>query len=405
MAQPIQAITIQTQPPAPITTQQNWSAWQQYFNPQVALQSVKDYIEAKPSSRTERHTMKAYMSSLCNYCTFLDADITHHGAEDYTWNFTHMTMPTLQNTQAYIAHLSQLGLASSTIQRYMASIRHFIKALEYQMPVPQSGNDFMFIMQAQNQFKVARDIKNPAPDKTTSRPAMETTGYRLELQELDLLFSSFRPGLYKHDITTLMGKRDLALIYLGMVSGLRASELARLTLANITQQDEDNYAVTVRGKRNKYDPVGIDAESYNLIINYITAWNQSLPEDDPRQITDSTPLFQTMGSHGTIPPLKSAKPNSEIHSRTITRLVARRVAIAIPKYKDISFSAHNMRRTCAYIMRELNYEWDEIRDKLRHYSIATTEKYVGRKLDLSKSNWTQKRKFNIPSDPTNKLPI
>lgn len=405
--QPVQEITIQTTPP------DTWADWQRYFDPRAALESVIDMVDTKASSRKgrERHTMKAYLSSLSDFVNFMNGTAIHHGGEDYIWDFTHMSMPSKAKVQQYIAHCTRRGLTSNTVQRYMASIRHFIKALEHQMPIPQDGNGFMFIMQAQQQFRVARDLKNPAPEKTTSRPAMETHGSRLELEELDLLFSSFRPGLNPHDITSLMGKRDIALLYLGMTSGLRASEIARLRLSNIQRIDEDNYSITVRGKRGKYDPVGIDAECYALIMQYISAWNESLPEDDPRRITEDSPIFQTMTNHGTIPPNDSKiggykyRPNAELSSRTITRIVARRVALAIPKYAKGNFTAHDMRRTCAYLMRELGYEWDNIRDKLRHNSIATTEKYVGRKLDLSKSNWTKRRKFNIPSDPNQKLPI
>lgn len=398
----IQEITVQTRPNVP-----TWDAWQTYFDPTAALKAVIDMVEAKPSSRPgrERHTMLAYLSSLANFANFLGADVTHHGGEDYTWDFTNMTMPTLARLQQYLSHCTKRGLTASTIQRYMASVRHFIKALEHQMPIPQSGNDYMFIMQAMSQLRIARDIKNPEPDETTSRPAMETSGSRLELEELDLLFSSFRVGLNSQDISTLMGKRDIALIYLGMTSGLRASEIARLRLANIQKIDDENYSVTVRGKRGKYDPVGIDIECHALITQYIDAWNDQLPEDDSRRIDQDTPIFQTMTRHGTIPPLHSNiggypyKPNAELSSRTITRLVARRVAAAIPKYSKKDFTAHDMRRTCAYIMRELGYEWDHIRDKLRHNSIATTEKYVGKKQDFSKSNWTKRRKFNIPTAP------
>ena len=380
--------------------------WQRYFSPEAALESLMNHIETKGSSQHERHTMRSYLTSLADWARFMGAHVIHHKKEDYTWDFAEMQMPTQSNTQAYMAHCMKRGLSANSVQRYMASIRIFIQSLNNQEAIPQSGQDFMFIMQAQRQFNLAVALKNPPPDKKTSRPALENHGSRLELDQIDLLFSSWRPSFNSGlpDITTLAGKRDLALIYLGIISGLRAAELSRLTLSNIQKLDDENYSVTVRGKGNKYDPVGIDAEAHDLIMQYVEAWNSRLAEDDERRITPSVPIFQPVLKGDHIPTnganLGSAPYSIQhgIERRNISKLVERRIAAAIPAYASKAFTAHDMRRTCAYIMRELGYEWDVIRGKLRHESIATTEKYVGKKLDLGKSNWTRRRQFNIPTD-------
>jgi integrase len=373
--------------------------WQLYFSPEQALQSLIDHIETKGSSRYERNTMRAYLSSLADWARYMGASVIHFEKEEYSFNFTAMQMPNQANTQSYMAHLLKRGLSSNSVQRYMASIRIFINALNMQEAIPQSGNDFMIIMNAQRQFVLACALKNPPPDKKTSRPALENHGSRLELEEIDALFSSWRPSFNSGlpNIATLAGKRDLALIYLGIISGLRAAELSRLTLANIQKLDDENYSVTVRGKGNKFDPVGIDAEAHDLIWQYVDAWNSRLSEDDSRRITPSARIFQPILKGDNLP----SGALTGIHPRNISKLVERRLAAAIPAYATKPFTAHDMRRTCAYIMRELGYEWDTIRGKLRHESIATTEKYVGKKLDLGKSNWTNRRKFNIPTD--NKL--
>ncbi len=380
--------------------------WQLYFSPYAALESVINHIESKGSSMHERHTMRSYLSSLADWARYMGATVLHHEKEDYTWDFLTMGMPTKATIEGYIAHCKRRGLSSNSVQRYMAAVRLFLAALENQEVLPQNGQDFMFIMQAQKQFQLGQKVKNPAPDKKTNRPAMEMHGSRLELDELDLLFSSWRPsfGGELPDISTLAGKRDLALLYVGLTSGLRAAELARLRLANIQKIDEENFSITVRGKGNKYDPVGIDAEGYGLIMQYVEAWNGRLGEGDARRLDNDIPLFQPVLKGDHIPALghqwgqEAYTPSGGIHPRNISKLVERRVAAAIPAYQKKAFTAHDMRRTCAYIMRELGFEWDTIRQKLRHESIATTEKYVGKKLDLGRSNWTKKRRFNIPQD-------
>src|SRR6185503_2924425 len=157
--------------------------WQLYFSPEQALESLINHIETKGSSQHERHTMTAYLSSLSDWARFMGAAVIHHEKEDYTWDFAGMQMPTQANTQAYMATCMKRGLSSNTVQRYMASIRLFIQALENQEAMPQNGQDWIFIMQAQRQFSLSRQLKNPPPDKKTSRPALENHGSRLELEQ------------------------------------------------------------------------------------------------------------------------------------------------------------------------------------------------------------------------------
>ena len=55
-----------------------------------------------------------------------------------------------------------------------------------------------------------------------------------------------------------------------------------------------------------------------------------------------------------------------------------------------------MRRTCAYLMRANGYEWDEIRAQLRHRSIGTTERYVGKAQNLGKALLSNAVEVTLP---------
>jgi len=72
--------------------------------------------------------------------------------------------------------------------------------------------------------------------------------------------------------------------------------------------------------------------------------------------------------------------------------VERRTAAALGS----GITAHDMRRTCAYLMRSHGYEWDQIRAQLRHRSIGTTEKYVGQEQDLSRALLSKRVTFIVP---------
>lgn len=388
--------------PIIITNSPTRQLWLEYFDPYAALEQVRNYIETLPGSRNERHTMLAYITSLADYCAYLGAIITRNGGENFTFYFESMSMPTKSNTADYIAYCKKRGLTSSTVIRYMAALRHFLRALEEQQVMPRTGNDFVFIMESQRQFRLAIAVKNPPPDITSNRPKLEQNGIRLNLMQVNQLFNSFQPGMCEQpDINTITGKRDIALLYIGITSGLRAAELARMTLAKIVQ-GQDCYEVRVRGKRSNIDPVGIDSEAHGLIMQYVEAFNAALAEDDERRINRDTPLWQPLLKGDAIPyiGLRGKTATSGITPRSILHLVSRRTEAAL----GYEVTAHDMRRTCAYLMRSYGFEWAQIRDKLRHQSIATTEKYVGVELNLSKGLLSHRIEFDIPTQTIQPLP-
>lgn len=364
--------------------------WLLYFNPEEALQSVINHIETLPGSRHERHTMRAYLGSLADYCGHLGARVAHYGGENYQFWFDQMGMPNRATTGDYIATLKKRGLSSPTITRYMAAVRLFLRALEEQSVNLSSGGDFLFVMEAQRQFRLAIAVKNPPPDRSSNRPALEQYGQRLQLAQVNQLFTSFQA-----EISTLQGKRDLAILYLGITSGLRAAEIARITVDSI-QPGKDCYEIRVRGKRSNHDPIGVDSDSHALIMDYVTAWNNTLDESDPRRIAGDNPIFQPLLKGGHIPPLghNSYDPLAGLSARSILRIVERRTQAALGK----AITAHDMRRTCAYLMRSHGYEWDQIRAQLRHKSIGTTERYVGQEQDLSRALLSKRVTFLLP-DP------
>lgn len=361
--------------------------WLDFFDPEAALRAVVNHIETLPGSRHERHTMRAYLSSLADFCGFLGAVVIRRGDEDYAFNWEPMEMPTRAGCGEYIAACKRKGLSSSTITRYMAAARHFVRALEEQPVYPESGNDFVFILEAQRQLRLAASTKNPAADRTSNRPALEQFGTRLSLSQVNRVFESFSP-----EMQSVTGRRDLALLYLGITSGLRAAELARLTLNSI-QQGKDCYEVRVRGKRSNHDPVGIDSTAYTLIVGMVEAWNARLDPDDARRINPDMPIFQPLlrGDHIPSMGLRGYKPDRGLTPRAILQIVERRTAVL-----GTSITAHDMRRTCAYLMRSHGYEWDQIRAQLRHRSIGTTEKYVGQEQDLSRALLSKRVNFIVP---------
>lgn len=383
-------------------------AWLHYFDPHAALQVLIDHVEALPGSRHERHTMRVYLGSMQRFVEALGGEVFHVKGEDYTWDFSGMRLPTPADITAYIADRKRAGTGSKTIARDLSPIRHFIRALESQPVALSNAQDFLYIMEAQRQLRLAVQIENPAPDTVSHRPALEQHGHRLTIGQVNKLFTAFEGQMH-----LLRAKRDLALLYLGFTSGLRAAEISRLTLANITQ-GKDCVEVRVRGKRNNVDPIGIDSTCFDLIQSYVNTWNERLatgpwygdPDpNDPRRITGNTPVFRPLfhGDHIPYVGLNGFDPQCPMDPTALNKIVARHSQNVL----GFRIGAHDMRRTMAYLMRSKGFEWDQIRDQLRHASIATTEHYVGREQNLAAALLGPRVRFILPADnePTPSTPV
>ena len=299
-----------------------------------------------------------------------------------------MEFPSLSAITDYMGHSSRLGRSASTIKRYMSPVRQWLRALEMQpMLHVHDQEDMYYWMESCRQLRLAVQAENVKDDVTTHRPALENHGTRLTQGDVNRVFDYF-----KDKINTLSGKRDLAILYTLITTGLRASELARLTLNNIRPGD-GCYELRVRGKRNNFDPVGMDQEAYNLIQIWVHAFNDALPEGDERRIDGDTPIFQPL-LHGDHIPAVSDRynPRAGMGPRAVLAIVTRRTQAAL----EFAIGAHDCRRTCAYLMRNNGFELEQIRDMLRHKSLVTTERYIGKEQNLKAMLPSSRIKFFVP---------
>ncbi len=147
--------------------------------------------------------------------------------------------------------------------------------------------------------------------------------------------------------------------------------------------------------------MGIDSTAYTLIVGMVEAWNERLDPDDARRIAGDMPIFQPLlrGDHIPALGLRGYNPAKGMTPRAILQIVERQTAAALGS----AITAHDMRRTCAHLMRSHGYEWDQIRAQLRHRSIGTTEKYVGQEQDLSRALLSKRVTFIVPEAPARLL--
>lgn len=340
--------------PAPAAAERNWH---DHFSIEAAIASVAAHVAKLASSRTpEQSTRKVYEPGLNHFVAWLDG-----------------RMPTPDLMAHYIAHHVQCGRGTRTINaRYLAVARHFLRFLAEQLQPGLTGDlrDYMAdcAMQMERAIKVA-----PAKKDVTSyvAPLWNPRFKRLSIDQVNAVLTALLQQ------KTLVSLRDYALLRVGFSTGLRLAELARISLASIREEGEGVYLLSVRGKRNNFDPVGLDLDTYKAILRFVMAYNKALPWNDARRIHDETPVWQPINRYGA--PAKAA-PRGLSH-QALRDIIGQRTEAALGKAWRLS--PHDLRRTCAALAHTSGMGLNDIRDMLRHADISTTAGYIGQAPDYA----------------------
>ena len=156
------------------------------------------------------------------------------------------------------------------------------------------------------------------------------------------------------DERTATGRRDLAILTLLVRLGLRAGEVAALSLEDI---DWRRGEITVRGKGNRHDRLPLPADVGQRIVAY-------LRDGRPASTQDRT-VF-----------VRAQAPSRALTSNAVTTVVAcagRRAGLGV-------IGAHRLRHSAATAMLRAGGSLTEIGQTLRHVRPLTTAMYA--KVDI-----------------------
>lgn len=328
--------------------------WSDYFDPRAAVNAVYAHIASLPSSRTEEgHTSTVYTAGL-----------------KYFMQWAGDALPTPDLMRVYVAHLVMRGLKSSTIySRYLASVRHYLRALSYQPITGLRGTTREFVADCRDQIRQAATMPVPRPEVVSNIPPLWRAEFnRLTLTEVNTVLQAI-------DRATINGLRDYALLHVAFSTGLRLAELARISLAAITPIGSDRYIVRVRGKRNNVDPVPLSGTAYRDVLAYTEAFNAGLSDEDPRRIETSTAVWQPRHRDRFYLAISRYTPAKGISHQAIRDVVAKRTYAALGK----AIAVHDTRRTAAALAYDAGMPLPDIQLLLRHKLAAVTLAYIGLK--------------------------
>lgn len=156
------------------------------------------------------------------------------------------------------------------------------------------------------------------------------------------------------------GKRDKAIIYLVLNTGLRVDEVINLKPENI---DLSKKVITLdHAKKDSFGNVPFNSEE---AIKLIKAWLKVKPK--------SPWLFCTITEEKIIANTGMTKPGNKLTRQYLTDMV-KRYSKKAGIQKNISF--HTLRHTYATWLYLNTHDIETVRHQLRHKSINTTTIYV-----------------------------
>lgn len=170
--------------------------------------------------------------------------------------------------------------------------------------------------------------------------------------------------LSKIDQSTKKGKRDFALISLLLRTGMRRSEVAALTLADLRQEQGHAVAVIQHGKGDKRRVVKLPVDVRRALDVYLESANLATREQ-------AAPVFVSFS--------KGDKPTG----KPITGLAIERLVKGLAAEAELSgLSPHGLRASFVTLTLEAGAKLEQVQYAVGHADPRTTERYQKRKINL-----------------------
>lgn len=297
----------------------------------ITLSSLAKNFRAASISEATKRAYQADLRAFLSFCRF-------QGLEP---------LPASPGTiEAYLSELASLGKSVATITRAVTALN---KAHEIAGHGTIKTPDLSALLRG-----IRRSIGTP-------RGSARAITF-LELRKLARLCDS-----------TLMGRRDKALLMLGWCSAMRRSELVALNLSDL-EFSERGLAVTIRRSKTDQDGQGrtivIPFASDLCPVDAVQDWIRRTPQN---LRSPETPLFWAVGNGGKRYWFPN-KPGDRLSDRMVTIIVKRYARLAgLPVEKC---SAHSLRRGLATEAGARGVPERVIARHTRHASISVLREYI-----------------------------
>ncbi|MDO8648815.1 MAG: tyrosine-type recombinase/integrase [Candidatus Peregrinibacteria bacterium] len=280
--------------------------------PAVSSPSITDYVHPFLVQQDSDGTRREYQSEIRLFGAWIGKPLGH---------------VTPLEIIAYRKHLEERGLKAATIRKKLAILRSF----------------YGFISQAFG-------LPNPALCVRLPKATDQSIKAVLSLQEVGRLLSVI-------DMDTPLGKRDLAMLGLLLVNGLRSIEVSRANFGDM-REIEGMIALRVRGKGGRIEDTRLREDVHRAIQSYLATRQEVEPDE---------PLFRSVGN--------LASEEGRMSPKTVQARV--RYLYRLAKLEKPMLSPHSLRATCAVLTISIGKaDLLQVQRLLRHRSPSTTLVYV-----------------------------
>jgi integrase/recombinase XerC len=286
------------------------------------LQQLEDHLAGERDF--SRHTLRAYMSDLDQFCDYLANGAKAFGRESGEHppgSLDALGRANRNDIRSFLAHVQTHGGSARTSARKLAAIRAAYKFY----------------------VRIGALEDNPAQAVKSPKLSKDLPGV-LSIPEVTALLDA-------PDLSEPLGKRDRAVLETLYSSGVRASELACVKIRDL---DFIGFTVKVLGKRRKERIAYLGRYAVEALRGYIAV----RPElGKPRHDV----LF--VNARG-----------GPLTTRSVQRIVERCAREALPMRRDVS--PHTLRHTFATHMLNSGADLRVVQELLGHESLASTQIYT-----------------------------
>lgn len=289
---------------------------------EAALTEFVVYLETERGFSA--HTLRAYLSDLDQFCDYLsngDAAFSRETDERSVATLDALARADRKKVRSFIAHVRSQGGSPRTAARKLAAIRaayKFYVRIERLTADPATGVSAP---------KLARDL----PDA-------------LSIPEVTLLVEAPAPS-------DPLGVRDRALLETLYSTGIRAAELAGISMKDV---DRISGTAKVLGKRRKERIVHLGSHALDAIETYLL-----------QRAELGTPRHDRLFVNARGGPLTT---------RSVQRIVEKYVRQVLPGKRNVS--PHTLRHTFATHMLNAGADLRVVQEMLGHESLSSTQIYT-----------------------------
>lgn len=239
-----------------------------------------------------------------------------------------INQPTRDDIKAYKLYLKNSNYTNGTKNQYIRAVKHLFKWLYSEGLYPNISDNI-------KGFKVIAD--NTKKDAFTE-------------QEIKKIIDDI-------DTTSVIGKRDKAIILLMLVGGLRITEIHNMDIQDIEIKNNE-YIINIMGKGHteKDNYIKVIKPIYDVLKEYLDT------RPNKRGID---PLFTSTSNRAL---------NKRITKETLSQIIKNRFRYS--GFNSKKLTAHSIRHTTATLLLKSGADIYKTQHHLRHQDPKTTEIYI-----------------------------